>query len=42
MANRTLFAVQAYMLAIPAMNQAAMRKRPDDGVTGTAPVGRTA
>jgi len=35
-------AVQAYLLAIPAVNQAAMRKRPDEGVTGTAPVGRTA
>ena len=41
-AHRTSFAVQAYMLAIPAVNQAAMRKRPDEGVTGTAPVGRTA
>jgi hypothetical protein len=35
-------AVQAYLLAIPAVNQAAMRKRPDEGVTGTAPVGRAA
>ena len=42
MAHRTSFAVQAYMLAIPAVNQAAMRKRPDEGVTGTARVGRTA
>lgn len=33
-------AVQAYLLAIPLVNQAAMRKRSDEGVTGTAPVGR--
>ena len=42
MAHRTSFAVQAYMLAIPAVNQAAMPKRPDERLTGTASVGRTA